>query len=548
MIKKLNWITDESRLFLKNGYIQNQTAEERFTDIANHLEKISKIKGFSDKVQSYIEKGWISFASPILSNFGKNTGLPASCNMLDIQDTINSILASEYEMGMLAANGAGTARNFSNIRAKGKPYGVNGKSEGIMSWIESHKDKIHKISQGGIRRGFFTAGLSVEHDEILDFLTIGREGSTFKRMTTYVTIPYGWMNSLLNDKDAKKQRIFKEIHASRSEVGYPYILFEDNVNDNKPQVYKDLNLHLNNTNICSECIEYTDAFKEFVCVLGSVNVLYFDDWKNTDLIFDLNIILDCVITEYIEKGKQIAGHEKAVKFAEEHRAIGVGVLGFHTLLKSKNLVFGEVGSHSLNNQIFKHISEESLRASKWMAKEWGEPAMLKGYGLRNTTRNAVMPTKSTAFIMNVSESISPDKNNYHTKDLAKIQYEYKDPYLKKLLASIDKDTDEVWNSILIKSGSVQHLDFLTDYQKAVFRTTFEISQMDIIKLAASRAKYIDQSQSINLTIPNGSKAKDIYKLTVEAWRSGLKTLYYQYNVNAAQSMSNNLLTCSSCEG
>lgn len=547
MQDKFSWITDNSRRFMNGAYIQNQTAEERYYDIATRFEEISGIPGFRDKVYDYFKKGWISLATPVLSHFGKNTGLPASCNMLDVQDTIYSILSSEFEMGMLASNGAGTARNFSNIRPKGTPYRIEGKSEGAMSWIASHNDKIKKVSQG-VRRGFFTAGLSVEHAEINDFLTVGREGSPLKGMTTYVTIPEGWMESFLAG-DLEKRNIFKEIHASRAEVGYPYILFEDNCNKNKAQVYKDKGLHLNNTNICSECIEYTDAEKEFLCVLSSLNLLYFDDWKDTDLIFDINIMLDCVTSEYISKAKDIKGHEKAVKFAEEHRAIGVGVLGFHSLLKNKNIVFGEMESHQLNNQIFSLIEKESLRSSKWMAENWGEPEMLKGYGLRNTSRIAVAPTKSTANgIMNVSSSIEADKNNYHTKDLAKIQVEWRDPFLEKVLEGLNSNTEEVWDSILENGGSVQHLYFLPEHTKKVFRTSTEISQMDIISLAASRAKYIDQSQSLNLFIPKGAKAKDIYKLTVEAWRAGLKTLYYQYNVNASQEFTKNLLTCSSCEG
>lgn len=543
---KLDWLTDQARTFLKNGYIYEQSAEDRFEEIAETIERITKIEGFAEKIKYYIEKNWISFASPEIANLGKEKGLPASCNFLKIQDTIYSISSAEYEMSMLAANGAGTARDFSNIRAKGKKYSIDGKSEGVISWIESYAQKIKKISQGGVRRGFLTAYLSADHEEIDEFLKIGREGHHITNITTGVTIPAGWMEDMLSG-DKRKRQIFKEIHASRAEIGYPYILFQDNCNKGKHKVYEDNNMWLDTSNICTECIEWSDAEKEFVCVLLSLNLIHWDEFKDTDFIFDCNLILDAIVTEYIEKAKKLPGHEKAVKFAEEHRAIGIGVMGFHGYLQKNSIVWGSMESRFKNHEIFKRIREESDRASRWMAKEWGEPKMLIGYGERNTSRIAIAPTKSTANIMNCpSEGVQPIKNNYHEKDLAKIQYEWKNPYLIPVLEKYGKNTEKVWDDILQHGGSVQHLDFLTEHEKAVFRTSIEISQLDIIKLAVQRQPYIDQAQSINLFIPIGSSAKDIIKLSVEAWKGGLKTLYYQYNINAAQELTNRLLTCEAC--
>lgn len=545
-IEKLEWLTDEARRFLNDGYIQNQSAEDRYNDIADRLGEISGIPGFAEKWKFYLNEGFTTFASPIISHLGKNTGLPASCNFLKIQDTIESISSAEHEMAMLAANGAGTARNFSNIRPKGQKYGINGKSEGVMSWVESYANKIYKISQGGVRRGFLTAYLSVTHNEIMDFLTIGREGSNIKRITTAVTIPPGWIESMLAG-DEDKWNIWVEIHEARAEIGRPYILFEDNCNKGKHQVYIDNNMWLDTSNICTEVVEWTDEFKEFLCVLLSVNVVHYDKWKDTDFIFDCNIALDCVITEYIDKAKHLPGHEKAVKFADEHRSIGVGVYGFHSLLQQKSIIYGSLESLMLNDEIFSYIRSEGDKASRWMAKEWGEPLMLVGYGERNTSRMAGAPTKSTSFIADVSEWTFPYDSNYNTKDLAKIQSDWKNPQLKPVLDFYSKDTEEIWDNILEYGGSVQQLDFLTDHEKAVFKIATEISQLDTIELFAQRQQYFDQSQSLNLTIPKSADAFDVMSLTLIAWQKGIKTLYYQHNVNSAREMTQNLLTCSSCE-
>lgn len=545
---KLNWLTDEARLFLQDGYLHpNETAEERYAFMAKYLGEKSGLEGFEEKVIKYIEKKWLSFASPEIANLGRKKGLPASCNFLKIQDTMESISSGEHEMSMLASNGAGTARNFSNIRAVGERYGVNGRSVGVMSWVESYAGKIKKVSQNGMRRGFLTVYLSVEHPEIVDFLQIGREGHSITNITTGVTYPKDWMESMLAG-DKKKQKIFTEVHKSRSEIGYPYQLFEDNSNVGKHQMYIDKGMWLDSSNICTECVEWTDEFKEFLCVLASANLEHYDEWKNTDFIFDMNIILDIVIEDYIQKAKHLSGHEKSVKFAEEHRSIGVGVMAFSTYLQKKRVAFGSIMSMAINDDIFKYIRSESDRASKWMALHWGEPLMLKGYGDRNTSRIAIAPTKSSSAIMGfVSQGIEPIKSNYHTKDLAKIQIEWRNPQLKDVLQEYNKDIEDVWMSILENGGSVQHLGFMSVDDREVFKTSTEISQMDIIKLAGHRQKYIDQAQSINLTIPTGTKAKDVLKLTVEAWKLGLKTLYYQYSVNASREATKDILTCGSCE-
>lgn len=568
---KLPWLFSDQRLFLERDYLQDgQTPEERYLEICNTIENyclkmsdtvesIEYSKNIGKRFKGYIEKGWVSFSTPVLINFGKENNLPISCNKSILSDSLHDIYKGVHELGMLAKYGAGTSQNFSKLRPIGSDISTGGTSNSVMDWIELYADMMSKTNQNRARRGFLTAYLSVDHPEIMDFLDIGTHRMPtdkqrfFQTITTGVTLPMGWLKDL-KEGDKEKRKVWAKVLKTRKEVGFPYILDLQNANDSRPQVYKDKDMYIETSNICNETAEYTDEEKTFACCLSSVNAYYFDEWaQDENFIFDMNLMLDCVIEEYIEKGSKLKGLEKAIKFAKEHRSTGLGILAFHSYLQKKGIVFGELASYSINNKIFSLLRKESDRASKWMAEHWGEPEMLKGYGLRNTTRMAQAPTKSTAYIMggkelNLSEGIEPHKSNYTSKKLAKIQSEVKNKELVDLLESIGKNTKEVWKSILENNGSVQHLDFLTDRDKDIFRTFSEISQMDVIKLAGQRAKYIDQGQSVNIMIHPDTPAKDINKLHMTAFDEGVKGLYYQYSINAAQKFSQELLTCSSCEG
>jgi ribonucleoside-diphosphate reductase alpha chain len=566
---KLDWLKKDQRLFLEDGYIVDQTPEERYKEIANTIEtyalKLSKTvegieycKGIGKRFEEYIAKGWASFSTPVLINFGKNENLAISCNKSILNDSLDDIYKGIHELGMLAKYGAGTSQNFSNLRPIGSNIATGGQSNTILDWIELYADMMSKTSQNRARRGFLTAYLSADHPEIMDFLDIGthripsEKQRFFQTITTAVTLPIGW-RKLLKEGDKKKREVWAKILKTRKEVGFPYIIDLENSNNERPQVYKDKNMEIKSSNICTEIIEYCDEFKTFACCLSSAVAYYFDEWENhPNFIFDMNILLDCVIEEYIEKGKKLAGMQKAVRFAEEHRAIGLGILGFHSYLQKKGIVFGELASYNINHRIFSKLRSESDRASVWMAKHFGEPEMLKGYGLRNTTRLAQAPTKSTSYIMggitlNMSEGVEPHKSNFMTKKLAKIQSEVKNKELVDLLESKDKNKRDVWDSILLHNGSVQHLEFLSEREKAVFKTFSEISQVDVIKLAGQRQKFIDQGQSINLMIHPDTPANEINKLHLLAFDEGVKSLYYQYSINAAQEFNKDLLTCSSCE-
>lgn len=567
---KLEFLKEDQRLFLERGYLdEGETPEERFYTIAETVKKYSVKNAKTKEALEYVEdidkrfleyfsKGWVSLSTPVLKNFGKKSNLPISCNFSILEDSLDDIYKGLHETGMLAKNGAGTAVNFSNIRPVGSDISTGGKSNTVLDWIELYSDMMSKTAQNSARRGFLTAYLSVDHPEIMDFLDIGtkripkEKQRFFQTITTAVTIPEGWRDDLKSNP--KKREIFTKILNTRKECGFPYILDLTNANENKPQVYKDKNMRLTSSNICIETSEFADSEKTFACCLSSVNLYWWDDFKNDpNFIFDMNLLLDAVIEEYIEKAKHINGFQKAVKFAEEHRSIGLGVTALVTLYQKKMLPFGSIEASILNRQIFKTLREESDRSSKWMAAHFGEPLILKGYGERNTTRIAQAPKKSTTFIdggtyLALSEGIEPHKSNYSEKKLAKIQVEFKNQELVKLLESKGKNTKEVWDSILVNNGSVQHLEFLTDHEKDVFKIFSEISQIDIIDQASSRQKYIDQGQSVNLMIHPETPAKDIINIHLYAFEKGLKSLYYQYSINASQRFNQKLMTCSSCEG
>ena len=547
-MKDFYWLNKESRDFLKKGYLlEGVSPEERIRQISDKAESILGIAGFSDKFYNYMAKGYFSLATPVWMNFGLDRGLPISCYGIDIQDDTADILRAVGEIGMLTKYGGGTAGYFGKIRHRGAKIKNNGVSNGSVAMMYPFQAVTDTITQGQARRGYFAAYQDVEHKDIEEFLECRSEGNLIQDLALAVCISDNFMEKAQNgDKESRK--VLAKIHKKRAETGFPYIFFSGNVEKGKPKVYKDKGLKINHSQMCTEILEYTDEFKTFVCCLSSINVLHWEELKDTDAIETLTYFLDAVYTEFIEKAKDLPYMEKAVKFAVEHRSIGVGVLGYHSYLQSKMIPFESLEAVFENEDIFKTIDERTLKASRELASLFGEPFILQGYGERFTTRIAPAPTTSSSFILGqVSPSIEPILDNYFMKDLAKGKYVWRNPFLVKLLEEKGKDTTDVWNSILKHGGSVQHLNFLNEIEKGVFKTFGEISQLDIIKQAAQRQKYIDQSQSLNLMIHPDTTLKEVNALFYEAWKLGIKTLYYQRSVNMAQKVSRDLMTCSSCE-
>ncbi len=548
MNKEYYWLNSHSRLFLERGYLEEGISpEQRIKQIADNAENILKIKGFSDKFEKYMSLGFYSLATPVWTNFGNKRGLPVSCFGSFIEDKMEAILTKSAEVGMMSKLGGGTSGYFGELRPRGTKISVGGESSGAVHFMEIFDKVAEVISQGSARRGSFAAYMPIEHDDIEEFLQIRSEGHPIQNMSIGITVSDKFMKGLIEgDKD--KRKIWAKVIQKRFETGYPYIMFVDNSNKQAPQVYKDKKLRIKASNLCSEIQLFSDENNSFVCVLSSLNLLHWEEIKETDAVETLIYFLDAVNEEFVQKTENIKYMEAAHNFAKNHRALGMGVLGWHSLLQSKMIPFESMEAKFLNIEVWKTIKERSDKASEEMAKEYGEPDLLKGYGRRNVTTLAVAPTTSSSFILGqVSPSIEPLNSNYFVKNLAKGKFTYKNPYLKEILKKYEKNNEEIWKSILIKGGSVQHLDFLSDQEKSVFRTFGEISQKEIVIQAAQRQKYIDQAQSLNLMIPPSASPKEVNALLIEGWELGVKTFYYQRSANPAQELARSILTCSSCE-
>jgi len=554
------WLNDNSRKFLGAGYlIEGVGAEERIREVAERAEKILEMPGFADKFYKYMSHGFYSLASPVWSNFGKERGLPISCFGSHVDDDMGNILYTQSEVGMMSKLGGGTSGYFGKIRHRGAAVKNNGEASGAVHIMQLFESMVDVVSQGSVRRGRFSPYLPVSHPDIKEFLEIGTEGNPIQGLTHGVTVDNKWMEEMI-EGDTEKRSIWAKVLQRRGEMGYPYIFFNDNANNGAADVYKDKKHPIYASNLCTEIMLPSNDEWSFVCVLSSINVLHYDKWKDTDAVETMIYFLDAVISEFLEKLEAYRDSdnredrqtflfmERAYNFAKENRALGMGVLGWHSLLQSKMHAFNSKEAFDLNSEIFRVVREKSIAASEQLAEKFGEPKVLKGYGRRNATLNAIAPTTSSAFILGqVSQGIEPIWSNIYVKDIAKLKTTIKNPFLQELLASKDKDTTEVWRSIRDRDGSVQHLEFLTENEKDVFKTYPEIDQMDIIYQAANRQNHIDQGQSLNIIVHPEMPVKDINKIHVTAWKLGLKSLYYQHSMNAAQKFKQKK-ECASCEG
>ncbi len=543
------WLNEDSRLFLQRGYLlEGTTALDRIRFIAEHAERKLGIEGYADKFYHYMARGYFSLSSPIWSNFGLDRGLPISCFGSYIGDSIYEIMETTAEVGMMSKIGGGTSAYFGDIRPRGSAIKNNGKSDGSFNFSKLFDTVIDVISQGTSRKGQFAGYIDIEHGDIDEWLDIHTEGNPIQLMYYGVCVGHDWLESM-KAGDPYKRQLWAKLLQRKTETGIPYLFFKDNANAGRPDVYKDKNMTVHASNLCTEIMLPSSSEESFVCCLSSMNLLYFDEWKDTDAPEVLTYFLDVVMSEFIEKSKDIPFLHKANRFAMRHRALGLGVLGWHSYLQANNIAFDSFEAMQKNNEIFRTLQEKTLKASQELAHRFGEPELLKGYGRRNTTLMSIAPTKSSSFILgSVSPSVEPFKSNYYVKDLSKIKTVYKNPFLEKLLQEKGLDREEIWESILHNDGSVQHLTQLSDEEKEVFKTFSEISQLSIIQQAAQRQKYIDQGQSINIMVHPNTPARDLNQLYLTAEELGLKSIYYQYSMSAAQVFNRNLLSCSSCEG
>jgi ribonucleoside-diphosphate reductase alpha chain len=549
------WMNEEGYITLTNGYLlKDETPRQMYLRVAKAAASYYKdAKKIEQKFFNILWKNWLCPASPVLSNMGTDRGLPISCNTIHLADSLDSIFMKNYEFATLSKNGAGVGIYFGDIRGRGAPIKGNGLSEGVIPWAKVFDTTTMSVSQGSTRRGAAAIYLPIEHVDINEFLNIRRQTGDINRrclnINHGVCISDAWMNSML-EGDKEKRQLWVEILKSRFETGEPYLFFSDNVNKNNPECYVKNNLTVKSSNICSEITLYTDSDHSFVCCLSSLNLVRWDEWKDTDTVNLTVRFLDAVLSEYIKKTEDMKGMAASRLSAIKGRAIGIGVLGWHTMLQEKKLAFDSFDAMQLNAQIFRTLHEKAETETKLLAEELGEPEWCQGFGRRNTHLIAIAPTVSNSTISGGhSAGIEPISANIFTLKSAKGTFIRKNTTLEKLLESMGKNTPEIWSSINAQNGSVQHLTCLSAEEKEVFLTAREINQHTIIKLAAQRQKWIDQAQSINLFFAFNSLPKYIHEVHLAAWKNGLKTLYYLRSDGVIKSdlASRSESDCKACE-
>ena len=550
MEEKINiwWFNEESEQMLNRGYLLNgETLEGAIDRITSAAARRLYKPELKDAFKEMIVKGWISFSSPVWANMGTQRGLPISCFNVHVPDSIEGITHKMGEVIMQTKIGGGTSGYFGELRHRGTAVTDNGKSSGSVSFMKLFDTAMDVVSQGGVRRGAFAAYLDIDHDDIEEFLQIRDIGNPIQNLFMGVCVPDYWMQDMI-DGDADKRRVWAKVLESRQQKGMPYILFTDNVNRNKPQVYKDKGLTINASNLCSEIMLPSTADESFICCLSSMNLELYDEWKDTNAVKLAIYFLDAVLSEFIEKTEGNYYLSAARNFAIRHRALGLGVLGYHSYLQRNMIPFESMEAKMFNAKVFKQIQEQSLAASNELANIYGEPELLKGYGVRNATTMAIAPTTSSSAILGqTSPGIEPFASNYYKAGLAKGNFIRKNKYLAKLLEEKGLDTEDVWRDIMLNHGSVQHMHQLTQEEKDVFKTFKEISPLEIVTQAAQRQQYIDQAQSLNLNIPSSMPIKDVNKVIIDAWKMGVKTLYYQRSQSVSKELVINFMNCSSCE-
>ncbi len=548
-MERLWWLNEESEQILNRGYLlKGESVKGAIDRIATAASKRLYKPELKEAFIELIENGWMSLSSPIWANMGTERGLPISCFNVHVPDNIEGITHKLGEVIMQTKIGGGTSGYFGELRGRGSAVTDNGQSSGAVSFMKLFDTAMDTISQGGVRRGAFAAYLDIDHPDINEFLQIKDIGNPLQNLFFGVCVPDYWMHEMI-EGDKEKREIWAKVLEARQQKGMPYVFFTDNVNTNKPQVYKDKSMSINASNLCAEIMLPSNFDESFICCLSSMNLELYDEWKDTKAVQMAIYFLDAVLQEFIAKTEGNYYLQSANRFAKRHRAIGLGVMGWHSYLQKNMIPFEGLRSKQLTKTIFENIREEANKASARLSEIYGEPEVLKDYGLRNTTLLAVAPTTSSSAILGqTSPGIEPYSSNYFKAGLSKGNFIRKNKYLQALLQEKGIDNEETWRGIMLNQGSVQHLVELSEEEKAVFKTFKEISQLEIIQQASIRQKYIDQSQSLNLNIPANLPVKEVNKLMIEAWRLGIKTLYYQRSQSVSKEIAvQNLVNCVSCE-
>lgn len=534
------------QLFMEKYLYQAGSIKEQFERIAKtaakHLSSIGMQEEAEKKFFDLFWKGWLSPSTPVLANMGTDRGLPVSCSGGLIADSVYGFYRARLETAMLTKNGFGTSAYLGSIRPRGSKISVGGKASGVVPVFQMFVDDMRKITQGTARRGAWAGYLEIDHgdfDELAEFVNSDPDDSNVGWIVTDEFI------SRLENDDQEAIRRYQKAMKLKMVTGKGYFCFVDKVNAKRPDMYKNLGLMVRASNLCDEITLFADEDHTFTCVLSSMNVAKYDEWKDTDAVYWATIFLDCVAQEFIEKAKEIKGLDNAIRFTEKGRALGLGQCGFHTYLQNHMIPFEGFEAHMLSNEIAKHIWDKSLEASKWMAQALGEPEWCKGYGVRNTHRIAIAPTKSTALLMGgVSEGINPDPAMSYTQMTAGGEVDRINPALLKIMKERGHYNKKVITDIKDKMGSVQHVTWLTDDEKAVFRTAFEINQESVIRMASARGRFIDQWQSLNLFFAEDEDEEWISHIHKMAFLDpNILGLYYIYTQAGVQASKGECLAC-----
>ena len=569
--------TDVYKKTISGGYLlQGETPRDAYKRVAATVAKRLYKPELADTFFDYIWKGWLNLASPVLSNTGTDRGLPISCFGIDVGDSIADIGGKNLEMMLLAKHGGGVGIGINMIRPAGATITGNGTSDGVVPFCKIYDSTILATNQGSVRRGAASVNINIEHDDFEEWLEIREPKGDVNRQSLNLhqcAVVGDKFMRRLEQGDADARARWSKLLRKRKATGEPYILFKGNTNKANPKAYKDNALKVHMTNICSEIVLHTDESHSFVCCLSSVNLTKYEEWKNTNLIYDAIWFLDGVLEEFLQKAKGLKGFENAVRSAEKGRAIGLGVLGWHTYLQQNGIPFEGLQAQFETRRIFSQIKIESERASRALAEVYGEPLWCRGTGFRNTHLRAIAPTVSNSKLAgNVSPGIEPWAANVFTEQSAKGTFIRKNKELTKVLRKAGINTQETWDKILEDGGSIQDIAELDDWGyvnsklvrlseqesldltgfdtvKNVFKTFKEINQLELVNQAGIRQQYVDQSVSLNLAFPSEASPKWLNQVHMDAWKKGVKTLYYMRTESvlrgdiAAKAMDPDCLSC-----
>jgi ribonucleoside-diphosphate reductase alpha chain len=555
------WMDEIGLSTVSNGYLlPDEDVFDAFKRVSKAAARRLRRKDLQPLFYEAMVKNWLCLASPVFSNMGTERGMPISCFGIDVDDSIEGIAGANSELMRLSSQGGGVGVGVSRIRGRGKSIKDNGVSEGVVPWCKIYDSTILATNQGSVRRGAASVNLDINHPDIEEFLGIRRPKGDVNRqclnLHQCVVVDDKFMNKL-EDRDEKSMKLWGEILKTRLETGEPYIMFKDNVNNANPEAYKKHSLEVSMTNICSEITLYTDPLHSFICCLSSLNVARWEEWKEYKFENGMSLpeltcwFLEGVLQEFIDRAKNLKFMENTVRSAIKGRAIGVGVLGWHTFLQDNNIPFVGIQANAMTRKIFGFIQEEVLKASRDQATEYGEPEWCKGTGLRHTHHTAIAPTVSNAIISGgVAASIEPIPANVYNLKSAKGVFIKRNPILERLLQQKGYNIDSVWDQILRDHGSVMGLPdyILTDEEKEVFLTFKEINQLEIVKQNGIRQQFIDQAISLNLSFDPNDTPKWISQVHKEAWKQGIKTLYYLRTESVLRGDNlQRLSDCISCE-